>query len=85
MVVMNRCDMEAVEKVLTDIARAVEKHNASKARIKLSYSVGCAMSEQYPGCTRGFLMEKADKNMYEDKKDYYKGLRSRVSDSAGSI
>lgn len=85
MVVMNRCDVEAVEKVLTDIARAVEKHNASKARIKLSYSVGCAMSEQYPGCTMGFLMEKADKNMYEDKKDYYKGLRSKVSDSAGSI
>lgn len=75
MVVINKCDQSSVEKILTDITDAVDQHNALKGRITLSYSVGYAMSEDYPGCTMNLLMEIADKSMYEDKKEYYKNLK----------
>ena len=60
--------------ILTDISNAAEAHNALSPDLPLTYSAGYALSTTYPDHTLRMLMEKADYNMYQEKKAYYETL-----------
>lgn len=73
--IMETCDRDMTDKILTDVSRGTEKYNASGCRTEISFSAGYAFSADYPDCRMLTLMEKADEKMYENKKEFYKNLK----------
>lgn len=72
--VINGCDKEKALKILTDIKDAVKEYNCPERKVKLSCSAGYALSSDYLGCTMPVLLEKADNNMYQDKRSFYENV-----------
>lgn len=72
--VIKKCDKAKAEKIVAALSDNAGKYNASDAPVKLSYSVGYALSTDYPQCTMALLMEEADFYMYKDKRHYYEKL-----------
>lgn len=66
--VIGECSEERILKILKDISHAVEVYNQTDSAIKLSYAVGYVLSCEYPGMSMSQLLQKADYNMYLDKK-----------------
>ena len=72
--VIKKCDKAKAEKIAAALSDSAGKYNGSDAHVKLSYSVGYALSTDYPQCTMALLMEEADFYMYKDKRHYYEKL-----------
>ena len=66
--ILRPADGETIRKALDDVAGAVERYNGRDARVPISYAVGSASSADYPGEPMRTLLEKADTDMYEDKR-----------------
>lgn len=73
--VIRECSEERILKILKDISHTVEVYNQTDSVIKLSYAVGYALSSEYPGMTMSQLLQKADYNMYLDKKKCHEQRR----------
>lgn len=76
--VLKQCDESMAEKILGDIAEAVNEYNSAEGRVQLYYAAGYALSAEYPDCSMRFLLEKADERMYLDKKGYYDRLKDEA-------
>ncbi|MDD6033362.1 MAG: GGDEF domain-containing protein [Oscillospiraceae bacterium] len=63
---------ETLEGYLQGIRAAVDAYNQSGGTPPIYYAAGYAFSEDYPGLTRRELLRKADEQMYQDKKAWYK-------------
>ena len=63
---------EKIEAYLADIRKAAETYNASGEKPEIYYAAGYALSTQFPGVSRRELMQKADEQMYLDKKLWYR-------------
>ena len=66
--ILRPADDEAIRKALEDVAGAVERYNRGDVQVPISYAVGSAMSTDYPGEPMRTLLEKADTDMYGDKR-----------------
>ena len=73
--VIEECSEERILKILKDISHAVEVYNQTDSAIKLSYAVGYVLSCEYPGMSMSQLLQKADYNMYLDKKKCHEQRR----------
>lgn len=71
MVVINRADDEMMKSIDNNIAKDVAIYNKENSKIIMSYSVGYALSKDYPYLSLRELLEKADEFMYTNKKNYY--------------
>lgn len=70
-VMLTNADRERTEKYIENIRSAVEDYNTSGGSPALSFAVGYALSDDYPGLSRKELLEKADELMYQNKKVWY--------------
>lgn len=70
---INRAKME---KYKDAIYQTAEEYNNSAPEVELYYSVGEALADDYPGCTRSELFIIADENMYENKRRWYAEKRA---------
>lgn len=75
--IIPNCNEQNVLKILTDISDAAAKQNDANPDLPLTYSAGYALSTMYPDYTLRMLMEKADYNMYQNKKTYYETLSEK--------
>ena len=66
--ILRPADGGTIRKVLEDVAGAVERYNRGDVQVPISYAVGSAASMDYPGEPMRTLLEKADTDMYEDKR-----------------
>lgn len=78
-VVFAHMTKKQVASTLLDLKNETEKWSGAKVD-KVSVSVGYALAREYKGYSIEELVKKADKGMYEQKKEYYRirgGERSR--------
>ena len=71
-VMVTDASAEKIEAYLADIRKAAETYNASGEKPEIYYAAGYALSTQFPGVSRRELMQKADEQMYLDKKLWYR-------------
>ena len=71
-VMVTDASTEKIETYLADIRKAAETYNASGEKPEIYYAAGYALSTQFPGVSRRELMQKADEQMYLDKKLWYR-------------
>ena len=71
-VMVTDASAEKIEAYLADIRKAAETYNASGEKPEIHYAAGYALSTQFPGVSRRELMQKADEQMYLDKKLWYR-------------
>lgn len=71
-VMVTDASREKMESCLADIRAAVEAYNASGEKPEIYYAAGYALSSQFPGVTRKELTQRADEQMYNDKKRWYR-------------
>ena len=71
-VMVTDASTEKIETYLADIRKAAETYNASGEKPEIHYAAGYALSTQFPGVSRRELMQKADEQMYLDKKLWYR-------------
>lgn len=63
---------EKMEKNISIISEAVQKQNLTGETPEISFAIGYALSVEYPDYSYDDLLKKADKNMYENKREWYK-------------
>ena len=68
--VLYNIEVDAVENILKRVASEVDKHNANNKNIHISYAYGYAHSDQYHDDSMDRLLNRADTNMYNYKKEY---------------
>lgn len=68
--VLHNIEVDAVENILKRVASEVEKHNANNKNIHISYAYGYAHSDQCHDDSMDRLLNRADTNMYNYKKEY---------------
>ena len=66
--------IQNAERILQDVAAAVERYNAGVGQIKISYAAGLAVSEEFGECTMHMLLEKADQRMYLQKEKMHREI-----------
>ena len=66
--ILRPADKKTVQRALEDVAGAVERYNLGDVQTPISYAVGSASSTDYPGEPMRVLLEKADTDMYGDKR-----------------
>lgn len=71
-VMVTDASAEKIEAYLADIRKATETYNASGEKPEIYYAAGYALSTQFHGVSRRELMQKADEQMYLDKKLWYR-------------
>lgn len=71
-VMVTDASREKMEGCLADIRAAVEAYNASGEKPEIYYAAGYALSSEFPGITRKELTQRADEQMYRDKKRWYR-------------
>ena len=71
-VMVTDASAEKIEAYIADIRKAAETYNASGEKPEIYYAAGYALSTQFPGVSRRELMQKADEQMYLDKKLWYR-------------
>ena len=69
-VLIKDTSINEIEFILTNVYQQVSQYNQYHQSEEISYSVGYAISTQYPECTLSVLLQHADNNMYLDKKIY---------------
>lgn len=75
--ILHPANDETVHRALADVADAVERYNQRKdVQSPISYAVGTALSTMYPGETMRALLNRADTNMYEDKRLKHAGSQN---------
>ena len=75
--ILHPANDETVHRALADVADAVDRYNQRKdAQSPISYAVGTALSTMYPGETMRALLNRADTNMYEDKRLKHAGSQN---------
>lgn len=67
-VIANGADRQDAEKIANAVAEATAKFNSTDRGYTLSFSCGYAISDDFPECTYKTLFDKADYNMYENKR-----------------
>ena len=73
--IIKNCDRSMVCGLLAKIADAAKQYNQTPgANIPLTYAAGYALSDECPGCTMAVLLEKADFDMYQNKRAFYNAL-----------
>ena len=78
--ILHPANEETIRLALADVADAVERYNRRKeAQVPISYAAGTALSTAYPGDSMRALLDRADTNMYEDKRLKHAGRRRGAS------
>ncbi len=67
--ILYTCNKNEIKSILDSILESTKNYNELGQQAPLSYSYGYARSSEYEACTLQVLLDKADKNMYEDKKE----------------
>ena len=65
-------DSSDMGKIITDVEKEVRTVNNSGGNIKISYSAGYAVSDEFDKCTMMDLFKKADERMFKEKKAYHR-------------
>lgn len=77
--VLHNLEVETVESVLKRVANEVEKHNMNNKNIHISYAYGYAHSDQCKDDSMDRLLNRADTNMYNYKKEYKRKIGQNLS------
>lgn len=77
-VVIKAADEDQVLMINDKILKAVEQYNTETDSVSMSYSMGYALSEDYPGLTLRELLQKADGFMYRNKKAYHESIEANI-------
>ncbi|MCR5283812.1 MAG: GGDEF domain-containing protein [Lachnospiraceae bacterium] len=72
-------DKKQIKTLLQRIEIGIQMHNASGMGPEISYSVGCAFSDEVENPTIMDLFKKADERMYVEKKKYHEAHDRRRS------
>lgn len=70
--IIKNADKNLIKQIEFNINAEVEKYNTRNSGILISYSIGYALSNEYPELSLHELLAKADAYMYWQKKEYYK-------------
>lgn len=73
-VVLKEADEERIKDIKYRVLNTVEQYNLKNHCEHLSYSMGYALSKDYPGTSLRELLKKADSFMYRNKKIYYESI-----------
>ena len=65
-------DSADMGKIITDVEKEVRTVNNSGGNVKISYSAGYAVSDEFDKCTMMDLFKKADERMFKEKKAYHR-------------
>lgn len=69
--VIKEVDEKKIQQIDEKISKEVELYNLKNSKIPMSYSMGYALSSDYPELTLRDLLKKADDYMYRNKKLYH--------------
>lgn len=71
-VVINEASEYIIKQLDIRILQDVEQYNMKSSKITMSYAMGYALAEDYPGFTLRELFQKADSCMYKNKELHHK-------------
>lgn len=70
------CTREKALDILAAVDATVREDNEIHSEVKVCYAAGYALSDEFPGSTVKMLLEKADQDMYENKRAYYENIHT---------
>ena len=70
------CTREKALDILAAVDVTVREDNEIHSEGKVCYAAGYALSDEFPGSTVKMLLEKADQDMYENKRAYYENIHT---------
>lgn len=70
--IIKNADKNLIKQIKSNIDVEVKKYNMRNTGIILSYSIGYALSKEYPDLSLHDLLAKADAYMYLQKQEYYR-------------
>lgn len=76
-VVLRQVNENMIQSINRKISEAVCMYNKKNHKIAISYSMGYALAEDYPGLTLRELLKEADNYMYRNKKIYHDKIAVR--------
>lgn len=73
-IVIKRTNKIKIQQILSEMEILADQYNCENTKVKISYSCGYALSSDFEECTMQTLANKADYNMYINKKKYHQAL-----------